>query len=64
MPKDSTMRHPFSDIYKNDALSDDDSSARIERLLRGADEALYAAKAQGRNRIESAPVSKTGQPSD
>jgi hypothetical protein len=33
------MRHPFSDIYKNDALSDDDSSARIERLLRGANDA-------------------------
>jgi hypothetical protein len=32
------MRQSFSDISKNDALSDDDS-ARIERLLRGANDA-------------------------
>ena len=38
-PKDSTMRHVFSDISKNEALPDDDSSARLERLLRGANEA-------------------------
>jgi hypothetical protein len=33
------MRHPLSDISKNSALPDDDSSARIERLLRGANDA-------------------------
>ena len=33
------MHHPFSDISKNNALSDDDLSTRIDRLLRGANDA-------------------------
>jgi len=33
-----------------------------QELLRDADEALYAAKARGRNRVESAPASRCGSP--
>jgi hypothetical protein len=38
-PKDSTMRHPFSDVSKNYAPSDDDLFERIDRLLRDANKA-------------------------
>ena len=40
------------------AEQDDNETLDCEVFLRTADEALYAAKARGRNRVESAPASR------